>query len=54
MPTYEYLCEKCQKPFEITMTLSKREKAKIRCPKCKSTNITPQLSGIRVQTSKKS
>jgi hypothetical protein len=25
MPRYEFLCEKCQKPFELTMTISERE-----------------------------
>ena len=28
MPRYEFLCEKCKKPFELTMTISEREKAK--------------------------
>lgn len=33
MPRYEFLCEKCKKPFELVMTISQREKAKPRCPK---------------------
>ena len=27
MPRYEFPCEKCQKPFELTMTISERAKA---------------------------
>jgi putative FmdB family regulatory protein len=54
MPRYEFLCEKCQKPFELTMTISEHEKRDVRCPMCKSTRVTPQLSGFMGQTTKKS
>ena len=42
MPRYEFLCQKCRKPFELIMTISEREKAKVKCPKCKSTKVVPQ------------
>jgi putative FmdB family regulatory protein len=29
MPRYEFMCEKCKKSFELTMTISEREKAKV-------------------------
>ena len=54
MPHYEFLCEKCQKPFELTMTISEHEKGKVRCPTCKSTGVVPQLAAFTTQTSKKS
>jgi putative FmdB family regulatory protein len=54
MPRYEFLCEKCHKPFELTMTISEHEKAKPQCPGCKSTNVTPQFGGFMAQTAKKS
>ena len=54
MPRYEFLCEKCKKPFEVTMTISEREKTKPQCPTCKGTNVTPQLAGFTAQTRKKS
>ena len=54
MPRYEFLCEKCRKSFELIMTISEREKAKPTCPKCKGTQVTPQLAGFMAQTSKKS
>jgi len=54
MPRYEFLCEKCQKSFELIMTISEREKAKPACPACKGTNVTPQFSGFMAQTGKKS
>jgi putative FmdB family regulatory protein len=54
MPRYEFMCEKCNKPFEVIMTISEREKSEIKCPKCKGAKIVPQLSSLMVQTSKKS
>jgi putative FmdB family regulatory protein len=54
MSRYEFLCEKCKKPFEVTMTISEREKAKPACPQCKGTKVVPQLGGFMSQTSKKS
>ena len=54
MPRYEFMCEKCNKPFELIMTISEREKAKVTCPKCQGTKVLPQFSGFVAQTSKKS
>jgi putative FmdB family regulatory protein len=53
MPRYEFLCEKCRKPFELTMTISEHEKASPKCPKCKGTKVGPQLGGFMAQTAKK-
>jgi putative FmdB family regulatory protein len=54
MPRYEFLCEKCKKPFELTMTISERERAKPKCPTCGNTKVVPQLASFTTQTSKKS
>ncbi|HTK71586.1 MAG TPA: FmdB family zinc ribbon protein [Croceibacterium sp.] len=54
MPCYEFMCEKCKKPFELIMTISEREKGEVKCPKCKGSKVVPQLGGLTVQTSKKS
>jgi putative FmdB family regulatory protein len=54
MPRYEFLCEKCEKPFELTMTISEREKTTPKCPTCKGTKVVPQFSGFMAQTKKKS
>jgi putative FmdB family regulatory protein len=54
MPRYEFLCEKCQKPFELTMTISEHEKGKVWCPTCKGTKVVPQFGGFMAQTKKKS
>jgi putative FmdB family regulatory protein len=54
MPRYQFLCERCQNPFEVAMTISEREKPKPKCPTCKGTKVTPQLAGFTAQTRKKS
>jgi len=54
MPRYEFLCETCKKPFELTMTISEHGKMKVKCPKCKGTKVAAQLSGFMAQTKKKS
>jgi putative FmdB family regulatory protein len=54
MPRYEFVCEKCKKPFELIMTISEREKGEVKCPKCKSSKVLLQLGGFMAQTSKKS
>ena len=50
MPRYEFLCEKCKKPFELIMTIAEREKAKPKCPTCTGTKVFPQFSGFMAQT----
>jgi putative FmdB family regulatory protein len=54
MPTYEFLCEKCKKPFTLILSISEYEKLKARCPKCKSVSVKQQISGFQVKTSRKS
>jgi putative FmdB family regulatory protein len=54
MPRYEFVCEKCNKPFELIMTIPEREKGEVKCPKCHGTKVVPQFSGFVAQTAKKS
>jgi putative FmdB family regulatory protein len=54
MPHYEFLCETCQKSFELTMTISEREKAKPKCPACEGAKVVAQLGSFMGQTKKKS
>jgi putative FmdB family regulatory protein len=57
MPRYEFLCQKCKKPFELLFSLAEYERAekkKIKCPKCKSVRVVRQISAFEVKTSKKS
>ncbi|UCF91481.1 MAG: zinc ribbon domain-containing protein [Desulfobacterales bacterium] len=54
MPTYEFICEKCHKPFTLLISISEYEKKKFRCPKCKSLKVKQQVSAFQTVTSKKS
>ena len=54
MPTYEFILEKCNKPFQEIMSIQEFEKKKIRCPKCKSTKVKQMITAFYTITSKKS
>jgi putative FmdB family regulatory protein len=54
MPTYEFLCEKCKKPFSLILSIAEYEKKKFRCPKCKSQKVKQQIAAFQAVTSKKS
>ncbi|MGH7323577.1 MAG: FmdB family zinc ribbon protein [Candidatus Rokuibacteriota bacterium] len=54
MPRYEFICERCEKGFEVTLTLTERAKANVKCPSCGSEKVTPQLTVFTPKTSRKS
>lgn len=54
MPTYEFSCEKCKKPFTLVISLSEYEKKKFQCPKCQSTDVKQMVTSFQTKTSKKS
>ena len=54
MPTYEFFCEKCRKPFALMLKISDYEKKKFQCPKCKSSNVKQQITSFQTVTSRKS
>jgi putative FmdB family regulatory protein len=50
MPHNEFHCEKGKKPFEVTMSVSARERSKPECPACKGTAVAPRLGTFMAQT----
>jgi len=54
MPTYEFLCTKCQKEFSVTMTIRERGETKPACPKCGSTDLESLMAGFFAKTTRKS
>jgi putative FmdB family regulatory protein len=54
MPTYEFYCEKCKKPFSTVLSISDYSKKKYSCPKCKSKKLKQQITSFQTVTSKKS
>ena len=54
MPSYEFKCEKCNKTFSVTLSISEYEKKNFKCPKCMSKSVKQQLTHFQTKTSKKS
>lgn len=54
MPTYDYRCEKCLKEFSVAMSIAEHDRARVRCPACRSDRVTQQYSVFYAKTSKKS
>ncbi len=54
MPIYEFVCKKCKKEFERALSFAEREKKNIKCPKCKSAQVSQFFSTFYANTSKKS
>ena len=57
MPTYQFLCHKCKKVFELTYAFTEYERKKkqgIKCTECRSSKVVQLIPAFQVQTSKKS
>ncbi len=54
MPTYEFLCTKCQKEFTVTMTIRERSEKAPTCPGCGSSDLEPLMTSVFAKTSRKS
>jgi len=54
MPTYDFRCGGCRKRFTLTMSISQRDRKRVKCPKCGSTKAEAIFSSFFAKTSKKS
>jgi putative FmdB family regulatory protein len=54
MPTYEYQCSVCQHKFSLIKSISKHDKEKVLCPKCKSKKVKQTISLFTAKTNRKS
>ncbi|NIS59535.1 MAG: zinc ribbon domain-containing protein [Proteobacteria bacterium] len=54
MPTYDYICKKCKKPFTAVMTIGEYERGKTKCPRCGSNSLKQQITPFIAKTSRKS
>ncbi len=54
MPTYEYLCPKCQLFFSVVLHMDEHERSRVECPHCHSQEVIQQYSTFFAKTSKKS
>lgn len=46
MPIYEYICQNCQKRFEVLVSLN--SKAKVTCPDCSSDRVKRMVSSFGI------
>ena len=54
MPTYEFYCQKCKKPFSTILSIAEYDEKKYSCPNCKSKDLKQQITSFQAVTSKKS
>jgi len=54
MPTYEYRCAKCNRKFQIVMSIQEHGNRRPKCPKCSSARVNQLFSAFFAQTGKKS
>jgi putative FmdB family regulatory protein len=46
MPTYEFFCHACAKPFSKTLTLKEYEEGEVACPDCGSEEVEDHPTGF--------
>ena len=54
MPTYEYRCEACLKPFALFLSYTDYDHEKVTCPKCGSEQVQRRIGRIRIAKSEDS
>jgi len=54
VPTYEYNCDECKKPFEVRASISEySEGLNTQCPHCGSKKVSRGFSAVNVLTALK-
>ncbi len=49
MPLYEYVCQKCEKPFEVRQTMAQQaEDGAPACTACGSSRVTRRFAALNV------
>lgn len=54
MPTYDFICNACEKRFEIFLTFSEYGKKTVHCAHCESTNVRRRMTKVRIARSDES
>jgi len=54
MPRYVFHCAKCDRDFELVISVSEYEKRDFSCPHCQGKQVERVFSAMQVVTSKKS
>jgi len=51
MPTYDFICNNCEKRFEVFLTFSEYGKKSVHCAHCKSDNVRRRMTKVRIAKS---
>ena len=54
MPTYDFICNKCEKRFVVFMTFSEYVKKAVHCTHCESGNVRRRMTKVRIAKSEES
>ena len=48
MPTYDFICNTCEKRFEVFLTYSEYGKKTVECTYCNSTDVRRRMTKVRI------
>ena len=54
MPTYDFVCNNCEKRFEVFLTFSEYGKKTVYCVHCQSDNVRRRMTKVRIAKSDES
>jgi len=54
MPTYDFICNKCEKRFDVFLTFSEYGKKAVHCAHCQSDNVRRRMTKVRIAKSDES
>ncbi len=54
MPTYDFICNNCEKRFEVFLTFSEYGKKTVHCIYCESDNVRRRMTKVRIAKSDES
>lgn len=54
MPTYDFVCNKCNQRFDVFMTFSEYGKKRVQCAHCASADVRRRMTKVRIAKSDES
>ena len=54
MPTYDFICNKCNQRFDVFMTFSEYGKKRVHCVHCNSADVRRRMTKVRIAKSDQS
>lgn len=54
MPTYDFVCNKCNQRFDVFLTFAEYDKTKVSCVHCKSKDVRRRMTKVRIAKSEDS